>query len=122
MRYETLKKVVNVDCGLLGNNATATTCKTTWCYTAENHVLNTAFVLIHCEKIKNMSNGEECCKMTLSLAKIVQCWKWMNEIRVWSLGGMIPTGGNQNSQKKYLSQSHFVHQKSHAYWPGFYGE
>jgi len=29
---------------------------------------------------------------------------------------------NQNTQKKYLSQSHFVHQKSHTYWPRFYGE
>jgi len=42
----------------------------------------------------------------------------MNEIRVWSLDGMIPTGGNQNTQTKYLSQSHFVQQKSHTYWPG----
>jgi len=32
--------------------------------------------------------------------------------------GMIPTGENQNTQKKYLSQSHFVHQKSHTYCPG----
>jgi len=73
MRFETFIEVVNTDCGLLGNNAVVTICKTSWCYTAENHVLNTAFVLIHCEKIKNKSEGEECCKMTLSLAKIVQC-------------------------------------------------
>jgi len=63
MRFETFTEVVNVDCGLLGNNAVVTTCKTTWCYTAENHVLNTVFVLTHCEKIKNKSEGEECCKM-----------------------------------------------------------
>jgi hypothetical protein len=35
----------------------------------------------------------------------------MNEIREWSMDGMIPTGENQNTQKKYLSQN-----------PGFCGE
>jgi hypothetical protein len=73
MRFETFTEVVNMDCGLLGNNAVVTTCNTSWCYTAENHVLNTAFVLIHCEKIMNKSEGEKYCKMTLSLAKIVHC-------------------------------------------------
>jgi hypothetical protein len=72
MRFETFTEVVSVDCGLLGNKAVVTKGKTTWCYTAENHVLNTAFVLTHCDKIKNKSEGEECCQMTLSLAKIVQ--------------------------------------------------
>jgi hypothetical protein len=71
MRFETFTEAVNMDCGLLGNNAVVTTYNTSWCYTAENHVQNTAFVLIHCEKIKNKSEGEECCKMTLSLAKTV---------------------------------------------------
>jgi hypothetical protein len=59
-----------------------------------------------------------CFKMTLSLAKTVQSWWWMKEIWVWSLGGMIPTGENQNTQKKHLSQCYFVHQKSHTDWPG----
>jgi hypothetical protein len=65
-------EVVNVDCGLLGNNAVVTTCKNTWHYTTENHTLNTAFVLIYCEKIKNKSAGVVCFKTTLSLAKTVQ--------------------------------------------------
>jgi len=73
MRFETFTEVVNMDCGLLGNNAVVTTCNTSWWYTAEKNVLNTAFALIHCEKIKKKSEGEECYKMTLSLARIIQC-------------------------------------------------
>jgi hypothetical protein len=80
MRFENFTEVVNVDCCLLRNNAVVTTCKTTWCCTAENHALNTAFVLIYHEKIKNKSEGEVCFKMTLSLAKTVQSWWWMKEI------------------------------------------
>jgi hypothetical protein len=62
MGFETCTEVVNVDCGRLGNNAVVPTCKTTWCYAEENHALNTAFVLIYCEKIKNKNEGEVCFK------------------------------------------------------------
>jgi hypothetical protein len=38
MRFQTFTDVVNMDCGLLGNNAVVTTYKTTWCYTAVNQL------------------------------------------------------------------------------------
>jgi hypothetical protein len=51
----------------------------------------------------------------------------MNEIRVRSLGGMIPTGRNQNPQKKSLSPTATLSTKNPTHTslgiiPGFYGE
>lgn len=53
----------------------------------------------------------------VSIYKITQPRRQINEIRVWSTGGMITSKGKPKLSKKSLSQYHFAHYKFHMRCP-----